>query len=95
MLSIHQFKHVNGRDGKVESICMKCLLAVGICSSDEELTVRESRHVCKGETEALKLVQVKCRTTPESLVVWSWNRIVAGLPRKKRPRLYWPEITDE
>ncbi len=66
---------------------MKCLLAVGICSSDEELRVRESRHVCKGETEALKPIQVKCRTTPESLVVWSLSnyRIVAGLSRRSNP----------
>jgi hypothetical protein len=64
MSSIHQFKHVNGRDGKVESICMKCLLAVGICSSDEELTARESAHVCDGESEVSKFVQVPFQTKP-------------------------------
>jgi hypothetical protein len=43
-----QFKHVVGRNG-TESICMKCLLAVGICSSQEELAVKERGHECKSE----------------------------------------------
>jgi hypothetical protein len=49
MSSSSEFKHVSGRNGKVESICMKCLLAVGISSSDEELAMKESQHECKRE----------------------------------------------
>ena len=48
-----QFKHVNGRNGKVESICMYCLLAVGICCSDEELLARESSHPCRRNAEPI------------------------------------------
>ena len=36
-----QFKHVNGLNGNVESICIQCLLEVEICSSDEELAMKE------------------------------------------------------
>jgi hypothetical protein len=50
MSSSSQFKHVTGRSGKVESICMKCLLAIGIYSSDEELAMKESQHECKSES---------------------------------------------
>jgi hypothetical protein len=50
MSSNSQFKHVSGRNGKLESICMKCLLAVGISSSDEELAMKESRHECNRKT---------------------------------------------
>ncbi|MGC2111190.1 MAG: sigma 54-interacting transcriptional regulator [Candidatus Korobacteraceae bacterium] len=32
----------------VESICMSCLLAVGIFSSEEELAAMESEHACQG-----------------------------------------------
>jgi hypothetical protein len=95
MSSNAQFKHVNGRNGMVESICMKCLLAVGICSSDKELAAKESRHVCKGEAEELKPVEVKLDTRPKSLIVSSWNRLVTDAPGKRLPRLYWPETTDE
>jgi hypothetical protein len=41
-----QFKHVKGPARTFESICMNCLLAVGICSSEEELRAKESRHAC-------------------------------------------------
>jgi hypothetical protein len=51
MSSSPQFKRVNGRDGKIESICMKCLLAVGICSSEEELAAKERAHKCKVQVE--------------------------------------------
>ncbi len=49
-----QFKHVNGRNGKVESICMYCLLAAGICRSDEELLTRESMHRCNGRAAEVR-----------------------------------------
>jgi hypothetical protein len=49
MSSSIQFKRVNGRSEKVESICMRCLLAVGISSSDEELAAKERQHECKSE----------------------------------------------
>ena len=42
-----QFKHVKGPDGTFESICMNCLLAVGICRSEEAL-------VRKGEPARLQ-----------------------------------------
>ena len=51
MSSSSQFKHVNGRNGKVESICMKCLLAVGICCSDEELRPRKAATVATRKPE--------------------------------------------
>jgi hypothetical protein len=57
MLSSPQFKRVNGHNGKVESICMRCLLAIGISSSDEELAAKESQHECKGEDGKLELVE--------------------------------------
>jgi hypothetical protein len=50
MSSNPEFKRVNGYSRKVESICMKCLLAIGISSSDEELNMKESQHQCKSET---------------------------------------------
>jgi hypothetical protein len=49
MSSSPQFKHVCGRNGRTETICMKCLLAVGIFSSDEELAAKEREHDCKSE----------------------------------------------
>jgi len=57
MSSSSQFKHVSGRSGKVESICMKCLLAVAISSSDEELAVKESQHECRSEGGKPELVE--------------------------------------
>jgi hypothetical protein len=50
MSSSLQFKRVVGRTGKTESICMKCLLTVGIFSSDAELAMKEGQHDCKSET---------------------------------------------
>jgi hypothetical protein len=85
MSSSFQFKHVNGRNGKVESICMKCLLAAGICSSDKELAAKESRHVCGREAEQLKSVEVKLHTRPKSLIVSSWNRLAWALLERGYP----------
>jgi len=69
---------------------MKCLLAVGICSSDKELAVRESGHICNGETEKSKFVQVESQAILQSLIKRTLNRLVAGLPRHKPPKLYRP-----
>ena len=55
MSSSLQFKRVNGRGEKVESICMRCLLAIGISSSDEELTAKERQHECKSEERQSEL----------------------------------------
>jgi hypothetical protein len=57
MSSNAQFKHVSGSSGKVESICMSCLLAVGIASSNEEIALKDSQHECKGEAWKLELAQ--------------------------------------
>ena len=43
-----QFKHVRGPGETFESICMFCLLAVGVCSSEEELTTRERQQQLQG-----------------------------------------------
>ncbi len=48
-----QFKHVIGPKSTLESICLTCLLAVGVCSSEEELKTREWRHNCKSGAEEL------------------------------------------
>jgi hypothetical protein len=45
------FKHVKGLGGSFECICMNCLLAVGICHSEEELVAKENGHRCKVEHE--------------------------------------------
>jgi hypothetical protein len=42
-----QFKHVEGPGGTFESICMQCLLTVGITSSKAELASTEKKHHCK------------------------------------------------
>jgi hypothetical protein len=42
----YRFKHVKGPARTFESICMNCLLAVGICSSEEGLRAKESQHAC-------------------------------------------------
>ncbi len=50
-----QFKHFRGPDGKFESICMTCLLAVGVCLPEEELVTRELEHDCKGSANWMGL----------------------------------------
>ena len=57
MSSSPQFKRVNGHSRKVESICMRCLLAIGISSSDEELAEKERQHECKSEHERSEMVE--------------------------------------
>jgi hypothetical protein len=49
MVAGSQFKHVRGPKGTFESICMTCLLAVGICGSEAELAISEKAHDCKGQ----------------------------------------------
>ena len=95
MTAASQFKHINGRDGKVESICMNCLLAVGICSSDEELLAKESMHVC--DTKASKIGPRKSQRPdrPKSLLAWVWNGLAAVLPLRRQGRYSWPETSDE
>ncbi len=46
-----QFKHVKSPGGTFESICMTCLLTVGICRSEEDLVAEENEHACKGRSE--------------------------------------------
>jgi len=62
MATESQFKQVKGPDGSFESICMTCLLAVGICPSEEELVTRENEHVCNGGAEQIGLQIAKCYT---------------------------------
>ena len=76
MSSSVQFKHVNGRDGKVESICMKCLLAAGICSSDEELATKERQHHCNERTGEIGPSRFEVADRPKSRFVWTWKTCV-------------------
>lgn len=68
MSSSPQFKRVIGRSGTIESICMHCLLAVGIFSSDEELAVKERAHECKSAPGKLGRVGTASRTRSKSLI---------------------------
>lgn len=70
MRALAKFKHVHGRNGKVESICMNCLLAVAICSSDEELLAKESAHQCPSTAPEVK---------PRKLEADRPDRVVTGL----------------
>jgi hypothetical protein len=94
MSSSLQFKHVNGRDGKVESICMKCLLAVGICFSDEELATKERQHHCNSKAGETGPSTFEVADKPKSRFVWTWNKLVAILPRL-RPTHHWTGAHDE
>lgn len=49
MVAGSQFKHMRGPKRTFESICMTCLLAVGIRDSEAELAIQEREHNCKGE----------------------------------------------
>jgi len=68
--TLPQFKRVDGREGKVESICMNCLLAVGICCSDEELLARESMHRCNGRAAEVRHPP-QIGKSSLSLMVWT------------------------
>ncbi len=90
-----QFKHVNGRNGKVESICMYCLLAVGICSSDEDLLVQESRHRCNRDAEQITPRKPQIPSRSKLMRVWTWNKFVAILPRRRLPHYCSSGAPDE
>ena len=95
MSSSPQFKHVNGRDGKVESICMNCLLAVGICSSDEELATKERAHHCISKAREIGPARFEVADRPQSSLVWTWKKFVAILPRRRPTHHYWTGAHDE
>jgi hypothetical protein len=80
------FKHVNGRNGKVESICMNCLLAVGICCSDAELIARERSHDCKSSAEQAKQFKTETATDRGAVMICAWKQLVANLTRGKLRR---------
>jgi hypothetical protein len=46
-----RFTHVKGPKRTFESICMACLLTVGICRSEQDLVAKENEHACKGRSE--------------------------------------------
>jgi hypothetical protein len=46
-----QFKRVRGPIKTIESICMKCLLAVGVRPSERELTDLENLHACNKRSD--------------------------------------------
>ena len=89
MSSSPQFKRVNGRDGKIESICMECLLAVGISSSEEELAAKERAHHCNSKAGEIVPSEFEVADTPQSKFVWTWNKLVAILPRRRPTHHYW------
>jgi hypothetical protein len=89
------FKHVNGGNGKVESICMKCLLAVGICSSDEELATKERQHDCKSKVGEMVPSVLEVADRPKSKSIWTWNKFLAILPRRRPTHCYWTGTHDE
>ncbi len=61
------FKHVNGRNGKMESICMNCLLAVGIFVTDKELLSAESMHRCSDKAGEVVLNEFQSADRPKSM----------------------------
>ena len=93
MREASQFKHVHGRDGNVESICMNCLLAVGICRSDQELLARESMHRCKGRAREAVRRDFQDDKRLKSMMVRTWNQLAAIFPERKPAGFYWPRNT--
>ena len=43
-----QFPHVHNRDNTWDSVCSRCLMALGTANSEEELLELEEEHDCKG-----------------------------------------------
>ena len=41
------FAHRYPKNGRVESICLKCLLTVCSCRGVEQMTQEEAKHVCQ------------------------------------------------
>lgn len=95
MRVVPQFKHVNGRNGKVESICMNCLLAVGICCSDKELEAKEGMHNFSGKAEEVGHGAFEVEQRAKSMMVWTWNQLVDILPRRRPTTAYWPGTHDK
>jgi hypothetical protein len=69
-----QFKRVKGPDATFESICMNCLLAVGIRSSEEELQTKENQHDCKGKAKEMGPIPRNSTYNPAEIV----SQLVAG-----------------
>jgi len=42
------YLHVHSRDGAANSICMRCLILVGIEGTEAQLEEAENAHVCPG-----------------------------------------------
>ena len=42
-----QFAHRYTENGKVESICLVCLLTICRCRTSEEASLREAEHLCQ------------------------------------------------
>ena len=57
-----RFKHVEGPNGTYESICMTCLLAVGVARSQTKLAAREIEHACKSAVDGTSLPTVLSTT---------------------------------
>ena len=57
-----RFKHVEGPNGTYESICMTCLLAVGVARSQTKLAAREIEHACKSAADGTSLPTVLSTT---------------------------------
>ena len=60
------FKHVEGPNGTYESICMTCLLAVGVAHSQTKLAAREIEHDCKFAADGTFLPTVVSATQGEA-----------------------------
>jgi len=54
-----QFKHAKGPNGTLESICMECLLAVGIGPSEDDLLINEIEHNCKVSVDEVGLLTIE------------------------------------
>jgi hypothetical protein len=74
---------------------MTCLLAVGICSSDEELAAKERQHHCNARTKDTVPSTFQIADRPKSRFVLTWNKLVAILPRRRSTRHYWTGTHDE
>lgn len=44
--SAPEFKHRHNREGRWDSICMKCFLTVATSAKEEDLVVAEKAHDC-------------------------------------------------
>ncbi len=76
---------------------MRCLLAAGICSSDEELATKERQHQqhCNARTGEMLPYTFAIADRPKSRFVWTWNKLVAILPRRRPTNRYWTGAHEE